>query len=110
MKMEKIVLNNRSFVLVPEEEWAEVEDLLKYYLGGATPESSIKVDGEDIRKATPKVSEYRERFKKRELTADDVSTKTSPLKLYQFGQDEFARFTDDGGGSLFFGKGLENDY
>jgi hypothetical protein len=113
--MEKIVLNNKEFVLVPVEEWLEVEDLLKFYLSGKKPSSEepsgIFVGGDNIRVAQPKVSEYRERFKRHDLRREDVTaTPSSPLKLYQFGQDEFEKYRDQDGDSLFFGKGLENDF
>lgn len=126
--METIVLNSNKYVLVPENEWDEVKELLKFYLGGGriqpirsaeavstvldyNPVPEIELGGEDIRKAQPKISEYRERFKKRQLRKSDIIARPSdPMRLYQFGDDEFNKFADDNGKSLFFGQGLEEDY
>lgn len=118
--MEKIVLGSKEYYLVPVSDWEEVEELLRFYLGGVpdigpkkpSPEtnvSSIEVDGVEARMAQPKISDYRERFKRHALTPQDVTASPTPVKLHQFGQDEFDKFSYDGE-KLFFGEGLTYDY
>jgi hypothetical protein len=127
-------IDNKIYYLIPEEDWKEVEILLRFYLSGGRiqpvgtqkaliqeenhfreetkmiEKSEITVDGQDIKVAQPKISEYRERFKKHQLTKSDVTA--NPFNrgpLYQFGQDEFSKFKENGK-DLFFGNGLEEDY
>lgn len=116
--MEKIVLGSKEYYLVPVSDWEEVEELLRFYLGGNidTPpkrkppeENVVEIDGVEARMAQPKVSDYRERFKRHALTPQDVTAPQSPVKLHQFGQEEFDKFSYDGE-KLFFGEGLTYDY
>lgn len=114
--METITLGSNKYFLVPESDWNEVEELLRFYLSGQKPKSptpsvepSISLDGSDVRMAQPKISDYRERFKRHELTKNDVVAPPAPVKLHQFESEEFSKYTYDGE-NLFFGKGLEYDY
>lgn len=61
-----------------------------------------------VKKAEPKVSEYRERFKKHSLRADDVTPQKAMPKIVHL-DGELDRFTHKGE-SLFFGEGTQVEY
>lgn len=80
-----------------------METLINDYLGndGGSEDSEVK-------EAIPKIYEYRERFKKRQLNPSDV---TAVPKMPRIGDDnsEFDRIDGIVGRKTFFGPGTEID-
>ena len=62
-----------------------------------------------VKIAVPKVSDYRERYKKRKIRIDDISAKPTILKKATKQDGNLDRFTYKGE-SLFFGEGLTQEY
>src|SRR3990167_7010146 len=118
-KMQKLLLNDMEYVLIPVKEWEEVESLLKFYLSGESYDPSPTTGGDEnpplkeeipeetrdgVKMAKPIVSSYRERFKKQKLSIDDITAKSKREKLVQFGGDDFESINQKAGDSVFFGN------
>lgn len=111
-----IVIDGKKYKLVPVE--GEPEDIVDSYTGKtehwnikpSIPQSeSAQVEGKEIAEAIPKVSEYRERFKNKQIRISDIKAKENydiPLRKSDSDLDKF----DYKGDKLFFGEGINVDY
>lgn len=109
-----IIINGKKYKLVPIEE--ETEDFVAEY----TMETSKSIADQEnkasqkgiqqssIPNAIPKVSEYRERYKKHQVRAADITARPNynvELKRSDSDLDKF----EYKGDKLFFGEGIERE-
>jgi hypothetical protein len=97
----EIILEGKRYKLVPVEEekvqpfsWKDQEN-----------------NKDEVIEAQPKLSDYRERFKRRELRPSDVKTEpkfmAGPKEL---NQGELDQISNKLGEDVFFGSGTEDDF
>ena len=101
-----VIVEGKTYKLVPVEE-----SLVDVYsgVGSKVDQSPVKAEvsgSSPIPRAVPKVSDYRERYKKHEIRPDEVIAKPNvPAKLLKKSKN-----SEDLGRGDFFGPGLEMDY
>ena len=103
-----IIVDGKKYKLVPVEDAFEdykaVEEKVETSEG--TPQPSVS-ESVGVRKAVPKVSDYRERYKKRQVMMSEV---TAPPRRVQIKQrDSVLEGYNYKGESLIFGEGLSED-
>ena len=110
-----LVIDGIKYELVPVQPKEEKKSILDGYVAEEPPkvlgepiQKPPEITGE-VKKAIPKVSDYRERFKKRQVLASEVMT------LPKFGRNlpkqdtELDNFTYRGE-KMFFGDGISEDW
>ena len=105
--MKTIILNGKKYRLLPyqeekqgvqQEEKVEEESLWEDY----------GVKNKEVKKAVGKISDYRERFKKRRLSPAELIARPKIMK--QLKQDKSLDKFSYKGENLFFGEGLQREY
>jgi hypothetical protein len=107
--MKIIVLDGQEYYLVPVESKEVV----------SVPDKAVVEEKDDIlgdygiektgiKQAIPKISDYRERFKKRKISPRELIVQPTVRKIKQ-NDTSLDRFNYKGE-SLFFGEGLEEDF
>jgi hypothetical protein len=106
---EYIIKNGKKYKLTLVEE--EEDDLVKAYISASEGVEQVSNPSQNstTREAIPKVSEYRERFKKRQLSILDVKKAkpnyTAPLVKNDASLEQF----NYKGEKLFFGEGITRE-
>ena len=106
--MKTIVLDGQEYYLVPVEDKEVV----------SVPDEAVVEKNDDIlsdygiektgiKQAIPKISDYRERFKKRKISPRELIAPPSIRRIKQ-NDGNLDRFSYKGE-NLFFGEGLEED-
>ena len=122
--MEVIGPDGKRYRLVPvEEEIVVEEDILGDYLAEESllesitepdekPVPKAKFEGATIRRAVPKLSDYRERYKAGELRPSDVMAHRIPRRITkQFDPGSMdPSISRDAGYGVWFGAGTEVDF
>lgn len=67
------------------------------------------LEDETVREAVPVVSDYRERYKKREIRMDEITPKRPVIEKIPRQDSELDSYRYQGD-SLFFGPGVEVEY
>lgn len=116
--MKTVIIDGKKYELVPVKGKPE-ESLLDAYSGaevkrqrhhpvkvekaGSTPVSPA------IKEAVPKLSDYRERYKKRQIRLDEVTVQPKVLKnlVNPANQLKSMKFKGD---SVFFGEGVTQEF
>lgn len=114
-----LVIDGIKYELVPvpqpkEEKREEKGSILDGYVAEEGPIKEREAIKEapttgEVKKAVGKVSDYRERFKKRQITLADVKVMPQFRANLPKMDAELDKFTY-GGEKLFFGKGLSADW
>lgn len=127
--MDEIVLDGKKYRLVPADEEkpqkVQSKSVLDDYVGWKKPvepkiepqeQKSIKAVTERkkasgvIKRAKPKLYDYRERYKKREVRWDDVNAKQSRLIKSQDNPDPTGRINRQAGYDVWVGEGTVIDF
>lgn len=107
MQDETINIQGKKYRLVPiEEETHSILDDYKIQSQNDLPQEEVP-EKSGIKDAVPQVSDYRERFKRKELKASDVIA--PPARVERKKVDSSLDSYSYKGEGLFFGPGLEDD-
>lgn len=106
MENEIITIGGKKYRLVPIDE--EPRSLVDEYAPPTTPTLPITPQTPGVRKAEPKVFDYRERYKNKEVYQDEIKVPHKVMKHLPKLDHELDKFTYKGE-SLFFGEGLEEE-
>lgn len=103
---DEIIIQGRRYKLVPVEEsiLADYEPLPRSQEIGETNRQEDK----KIMDAVPKVSDYRERYKKRKVKASEIQVQPRIVEVEDKTEGMLEGYEYKGEG-LFFGAGLEQD-
>jgi len=102
-----IIIDGKKYRLLPyQEEKQEIQSKEK------VEEESLwedhGVENKEVKKAVGKVSDYRERFKRRELSPVELVSK--PKIVRQLKKDRSLDKFSYKGEKLFFGEGIQQEY
>lgn len=109
---EFIIIGGKKYYLVLAQEEKQEESLIDAYTGKQEEIVEIPPKQEaitEIKKAEPKVSEYREKFKNRELSPLELMTVRKPLTNIPRQDRELDNYKFKGE-NLFFGEGVQEEF
>src|SRR3990167_1450197 len=113
----EITLEVRRYKLVPIEDNKEEHSVLDDYIMGTDKhgisvfkanEPLPEIKNSIVRDAIPQVSDYRERYKKRQVKVSEVTAQPRVIEFER--KDNFLDDYNYEGEGLFFGEGLSSDY